>query len=67
MITKLIMGITLRLGAGEPGQQARGTKITSRCKEHLKNQLGDALPPHTEGKETTLTLEALSIWAIVSM
>lgn len=59
------MGITLRLAAGEPGQQARGTKIKGRCKEHLKKQLGDALPPHPEGKETTLTFEVLSIWAIV--
>lgn len=62
IITKLIMGITLRLTAKQQGQRARSIQIKGRCKKHLQKQLGDALPPppptHTEEKETTLMSEA---------
>lgn len=49
------MGITLRPAAGKRGQQARGIKITGRCKKHLKKQLGDSLFPtlHTHAHTYT--------------
>lgn len=59
------MGITLRLAARKQGQQARGINIKGRCKKGFKKQLGGPLPPPAEEKETTLMLEALSIWARV--
>jgi hypothetical protein len=59
------MGITLRLAPGKQGQQAKSIKIKGRCKKPLKSNWETHYPPCAEEEETSLVVEALSVWAIV--